>query len=74
MEICSHAAVSNSEPHIMNPNLQPLCDDLELDLCTGDSADCGGITDIETGPDGYLYLLTFHQSMGSIFRIVPQDQ
>ena len=34
----------------------------------------GGITDIETGPDGYLYLLTFHQSMGSIFRIVPRDQ
>jgi glucose/arabinose dehydrogenase len=33
-----------------------------------------GITDIETGPDGYLYLLTFHQSMGSIFRIVPRDQ
>jgi aldose sugar dehydrogenase len=34
----------------------------------------GGITDIETGPDGYLYLLTFHPSMGSIFRIVPRDQ
>jgi glucose/arabinose dehydrogenase len=34
----------------------------------------GGITDIETGPDGYLYLLTFHQSMGSIYRIVPRDQ
>jgi aldose sugar dehydrogenase len=33
----------------------------------------GGITDIETGPDGYLYLLTFHPK-GAIFRIVPQDQ
>jgi len=28
----------------------------------------GGITDIETGPDGYLYILTFE---GSIYRIVP---
>jgi glucose/arabinose dehydrogenase len=33
----------------------------------------GGITDIETGPDGYPYLLTFHPK-GAIFRIVPQDQ
>jgi aldose sugar dehydrogenase len=33
-----------------------------------------GITDIETGPDGYLYLLTFHPIKGAIFRIVPQDQ
>jgi glucose/arabinose dehydrogenase len=28
----------------------------------------GGITDIETGPDGYLYILTFS---GNIYRIVP---
>ena len=28
----------------------------------------GGITDIETGPDGFLYILTFN---GSIYRIVP---
>jgi aldose sugar dehydrogenase len=28
----------------------------------------GGITDIETGPDGYLYILTFN---GSLYRIVP---
>jgi glucose/arabinose dehydrogenase len=28
----------------------------------------GGITDIETGPDGYVYVLTF---MGDIYRIVP---
>lgn len=27
-----------------------------------------GITDIETGPDGYLYILTFG---GSIYRIIP---
>jgi glucose/arabinose dehydrogenase len=33
-----------------------------------------GITDIETGPDGYLYLLTFDPIKGAIFRIVPQDQ
>ena len=29
----------------------------------------GGITDIETGPDGFLYVLTFN---GSIYRITPQ--
>jgi glucose/arabinose dehydrogenase len=28
----------------------------------------GGITDIETGPDGFLYVLTFN---GSIYRITP---
>jgi len=28
----------------------------------------GGITDLETGPDGYLYVLTLN---GSIYRIVP---
>jgi glucose/arabinose dehydrogenase len=28
----------------------------------------GGITDIETGPDGYLYILTFG---GDLYRIVP---
>jgi glucose/arabinose dehydrogenase len=28
----------------------------------------GGITDIETGPDGYLYILTYD---GSIYRLVP---
>jgi aldose sugar dehydrogenase len=28
----------------------------------------GGITDIETGPDGYLYILSFN---GSLYRIVP---
>ena len=29
-----------------------------------------GITDIETGPDGYLYILTFS---GDLYRIVPGD-
>lgn len=28
------------------------------------------ITDIETGPDGYLYVLTYHPTMGTLFRIV----
>jgi glucose/arabinose dehydrogenase len=28
----------------------------------------GGITDIETGLDGYLYILTFG---GDLYRIVP---
>jgi glucose/arabinose dehydrogenase len=32
------------------------------------------ITDIETGPDGYLYVLTFHPTMGTVSRIVPQEQ
>lgn len=30
----------------------------------------GGITDIETGPDGYLYILTF---TGNLYRLVPTD-
>ena len=31
-----------------------------------------GITDIEVGPyDGYLYIVTFHKTQGSIYRIVP---
>jgi glucose/arabinose dehydrogenase len=34
--------------------------------------DIGGITDIEVGPDGYLYVLTFRQNQGTIFRIVPK--
>ncbi len=32
------------------------------------------ITDIETGPDGYLYVLTFHPTQGAVSRIVPQEQ
>ena len=32
------------------------------------------ITDIETGPDGYLYVLTFHPTQGTISRIMPQEQ
>jgi glucose/arabinose dehydrogenase len=32
------------------------------------------ITDIETGPDGYLYVLTFHPTMGTLSRILPQEQ
>jgi len=30
-----------------------------------------GISDMEVGPDGYLYVLTFHKSRGTIYRIVP---
>ena len=30
-----------------------------------------GISDLEVGPDGYLYLLTFHKSDGAIYRIIP---
>ena len=32
------------------------------------------ITDIETGPDGFLYVLTFHPTKGSLCRIVPQEE
>jgi aldose sugar dehydrogenase len=32
------------------------------------------ITDIETGPDGFLYVLTFHPTKGTLSRIVPQEQ
>jgi glucose/arabinose dehydrogenase len=31
----------------------------------------GGITDIEVGPDGYLYVLAFDKVDGAIYRIVP---
>jgi aldose sugar dehydrogenase len=31
----------------------------------------GGITDIEVGPDGYLYILTFGEEDGTIYKIVP---
>jgi glucose/arabinose dehydrogenase len=32
----------------------------------------GGITDIKVGPDdGYLYVLTFNKTQGTIFRIAP---
>jgi glucose/arabinose dehydrogenase len=34
-------------------------------------ADKGGVTDIEVGPDGYLYIVSFGQ--GKIFRIVPKS-
>ena len=29
----------------------------------------GGITDIEVGPDGYLYILTFDKKNGTIYKI-----
>jgi glucose/arabinose dehydrogenase len=38
----------------------------------------GGITDIEIGPDGYIYVLAIHRfhedNTGSIFRIVPVSE
>ena len=33
----------------------------------------GRITDIQVGPDGYLYLLLYHSSHGSIARISPAN-
>ncbi len=34
----------------------------------------GGITDVKVGPEGYLYVLTFQDDDGSIFRIVPEGE
>jgi aldose sugar dehydrogenase len=35
----------------------------------------GGITDIEIGPeDGFLYVLTFNNGNGTIYRITPDDR
>ena len=31
----------------------------------------GGVTDIEVGPDGYLYIVSIGQ--GAIYRIVPSN-
>jgi glucose/arabinose dehydrogenase len=31
----------------------------------------GGITDIKTGPDGFLYILSYFN--GCIYRIVPNN-
>ena len=58
-----------------NPSLSDLIADSdeelsEVTLGTGFL----GITDIETGPDGYLYVLTYDQEadgQGSLYRIVP---
>ncbi|MFB5601246.1 MAG: hypothetical protein ACE5SW_13595, partial [Nitrososphaeraceae archaeon] len=36
--------------------------------------DFGGITDFETGPDGFLYILTLNRGSdgeGNIYRITP---
>ena len=43
-------------------------DDQELSEIIFGSGFQDGITDIETGPDGFLYILTFN---GSIYRILP---
>jgi len=32
----------------------------------------GGITDIKTGPDGFLYILSYGN--GSLYRIAPVQQ
>jgi glucose/arabinose dehydrogenase len=43
-------------------------DDEELSQIVFGSGFGGGITDIETGPDGFLYVLTFN---GRVYRILP---
>jgi glucose/arabinose dehydrogenase len=55
----------------LGSNLQDLVADnsRELESVTL-GTDFGGITDIETGRDGYLYILTFS---GNLYRIVPAD-
>jgi glucose/arabinose dehydrogenase len=32
----------------------------------------GAITDIELGPDGYMYILTHDKSDGAVYRIIPE--
>lgn len=56
-----------------NAGLQDLVVDNDEELNavtigTGFGGQGGGIVDIETGPDGYLYILTF---AGDVYRIVP---
>ena len=45
-----------------------VADDEEVSEIVFGSSFEGGITDVETGPDGFLYVLTFN---GSIYRIMP---
>ena len=48
-------------------------EDADMDKEIKKSNDFGGITDIEVGPDdGYLYILTFLENSGTIYRIVPK--
>lgn len=46
-------------------------DDQELSQIVFGTGFSGGITDIETGPDGFLYVLTLN---GSIYRILPASE
>jgi aldose sugar dehydrogenase len=34
----------------------------------------GGITDVKVGPDGCLYILSYYQRVGTIFKISPVNQ
>jgi glucose/arabinose dehydrogenase len=55
-----------------DPALQDLVADSQQELSAVTLATgFGGITDVETGPDGYLYILTF---AGDLYRIVPNDK
>jgi glucose/arabinose dehydrogenase len=52
--------------------LQDLVADSQQELSTVTmGSGFGGITDIETGADGYLYILTF---AGDLYRLVPADK
>ena len=58
-----------------NPSLSDLISDSDEEL-SGVTLGTGflGITDIETGPDGYLYVLTYDQEadgQGSLYRVIP---
>jgi glucose/arabinose dehydrogenase len=45
-------------------------DSEEVDAVTFGTGFRHGITDIETSPDGYLYILTFS---GDLYRVVPSS-
>ena len=34
--------------------------------------DFGGITNMEVGPDGYLYVLSVYSGKGALFKILPK--
>jgi hypothetical protein len=53
---------------VLGDKLADTDDELE-DIIFG--RDFGGITDIEVGPDGYMYIIPITQ--GKIFKISPND-
>ena len=64
----SRTAIKLDENDLEDLRDQVADDEEEISEIAFGSGFEGGITDIETGPDGFLYVLTFN---GSIYRITP---